>query len=310
MVDRYPFGADTLIIPFTFVGGSMSRRRSSGMSRMRPAGELFRYGVVNSWEIGDEHEKAAGEVSGNLDITPFDAPITPSNPDPYATGSVGGTTVRLGSVSVPVQTQVTADQLRTIMPHAGDAADQYAASLNQAMAAQGINTPQQRAAFLAQVAVEGNELRSATENLNYTTAQRLQDVFGRSRFPTPAAAAPYLRNPEALGNRVYANRNGNGDETSGDGYRYRGRGFMQTTGRENYRAVGHESDPEALDTPQGAADSAAQYWASHGLNGRTTGALNRQQFDEVSRTVNRYDPNLQARWDAYQRALGALGGSR
>jgi hypothetical protein len=49
MTDRYPFGADTLIIPFTFVGGSMNRRRSSGMSRMRPAGELFRYGAVNSW---------------------------------------------------------------------------------------------------------------------------------------------------------------------------------------------------------------------------------------------------------------------
>lgn len=107
------------------------------------------------------------------------------------------------------------------------------------MAAEGINTPQQRAAFLAQVAVESQESQNTTENLNYTTAQRLQEVFGRSRFPTPAAAAPYLRSPEALGNRVYANRNGNGDEASGDGYRYRGRGFMQTTGRENYRAVGH-----------------------------------------------------------------------
>jgi len=170
--------------------------------------------------------------------------------------------------------------------------------------------PQQRAAFLAQIAVESNELQNTTEDLNYRTAQRLQRVFGQARFPMPAAAAPYLRNPEALGDRVYANRNGNGDEASGDGYRYRGRGLMQTTGRENYRAVGHENDPEALEAPQGAADTAAQYWANHSLNGQTTGVLNRQQFDEVSRTVNRYDPNLQARWDAYQRALGALGGGR
>ena len=73
-----------------------------------------------------------------------------------------------------------------------------------------------------------------------------------------------------------------------------------------YRAVGHESDPEALETSRGAADAAAAYWANHGLNGRTTGALDRQQFDRVSRTVNAHDPNLQARWDAYQRVLRAL----
>jgi len=217
------------------------------------------------------------------------------------------------SAPVPPMTQpqtVIADRLRTIMPNAGDTADRYVDALNQAMAANGITTPEQRAAFLAQVAVESNQLQNTTENLNYTTAQRLQQVFGRTRFPSPGAAAPYLRNPEALANRVYANRNGNGDEASGDGYRYRGRGLMQTTGRENYRAVGHENDPETLEAPQGAADAAAQYWASHGLNGQTAGPLTQQQFDEVSRTVNRYDPNLQSRWDAYQRALGALGGSR
>ncbi len=205
---------------------------------------------------------------------------------------------------------IAADQLRTIMPNAGDAADDYVDALNQAMAANGIDTPEQRAAFLAQVAVESHQLQNTTENLNYTTAQRLQQVFGLAAFPSSDAAAPYLRNPEALANRVYANRNGNGDEASGDGYRYRGRGLMQTTGRENYRAVGHENDPETLEAPQGAANAAAQHWASHGLNGQTTRALNQQQFDEVSRTVNRYDPNLQARWNAYQRALGALGGGR
>ena len=64
MSDRYPFGADTLIIPFTMAGGSMSPRRSFGMSRMRPAGELFRYGVVNSWQTGNEPEKATDEVAG------------------------------------------------------------------------------------------------------------------------------------------------------------------------------------------------------------------------------------------------------
>jgi len=151
------------------------------------------------------------------------------------------------------------------------------------MAANGITTPEQRAAFLAQVAVESNQLQTTTENLNYTTAQRLQQVFGRTHFPSPDAAAPFLRNPEALANRVYANRNGNGDEASGDGYR--GRGLMQTTGRENYRAAGHENDPETLEAPQGAADAAAQFWASHGLNGQTTGPLtnsNSTRYQEPS----------------------------
>ncbi len=311
MSDRYPFGADTLIIPFTMVGGSMSPRRSFGMSRMRPAGELFRYGVVNSWQTGDEPEKATGEVASTsaLDVTPFGAPIAPPSPDPYANPDVGGTTVRLGSVSLPVQTQVTADQLRAIMPHAGAAADRFAEPLNQAMAAHGINTPEQRAAFLAQVSIESNHLRSTTEHLNYTTAQRLQWVWPQ-RFPTQASTAPYLNNPEALANHVYAGRNGNGDEASGDGYRYRGRGLMQTTGRDNYRSAGFENNPEALEDTQTAANTAAAYWESHGLNGPTTGALDRAQFGNVARTVNIHDPNAQARWDAYQRALRALNAGR
>ena len=201
---------------------------------------------------------------------------------------------------------VTADQLRAIMPYAGATAGRYVDALNRAMTAHGINTPEQRAAFLAQVSVESNQLRNTTENLNYTTAQRLQEVYGTRPFPTPASAAPYLNNPEGLANHVYATRNGNGDEASGDGWRFRGRGLMQVTGRGEYRAVGHENDPEALETSGGAADAAAAYWANHGLNGRTTGALDRQQFDRVSRTVNAHDPNLQARWDVYQRALRAL----
>ncbi len=154
-------------------------------------------------------------------------------------------------------------------------------------------------------------MRSTTENLNYTTARRLQEVWPR-RFSTPASTAPYLNNPEALANHVYANRNGNGDEASGDGYRYRyrGRGLVQTSCRDNYRAVGFENNPEALEDPQTAANTAAAYWESHGLNGQTTGALNRGQFDTMARAVNTIDPNAQARWDTYQRPLRALNAGR
>lgn len=115
MSDRYPFGANTLIIPFTMVGGSISPRRWFGMSRMRPAGQLFRYGVVKSVRRGDEHEEAAvttnlGSTGAStsasvLDVTPFGAPIIPSSPDPYATTDVGGITVRLGTVTTPGTSQ-------------------------------------------------------------------------------------------------------------------------------------------------------------------------------------------------------------
>lgn len=85
---------------------------------------------------------------------------------------------------------------------------------------------------------------------------------------------------------------------------------MQTTGRDNYRPIGFENNPEALDEPQAAADTAAAYWESHGLNAQTTGALDRAQFNNVARAVNIHDPNPQARWDAYQRALRALNAGR
>ena len=112
------------------------------------------------------------------------------------------------------------------MPYAGAAADRYVGALNQAMTAHGINTPAQRAAFLAQVAVESDELRSTTERLNYS-AGLIHQVWP-GRFPTEAAATPYAHNPEALANRAYAGVNDNSNETSGDGYRLRGRGLIQS----------------------------------------------------------------------------------
>lgn len=92
------------------------------------------------------------------------------------------------------------------------------------------------------------------------------------RFPTPEKAAEYERNPEKLANYVYASRLGNGDTTSGDGWRFRGRGLIQVTGRGNYRSVRSgigldlEASPELLEQSEAAALSAAFFWKSHGLN--------------------------------------------
>ncbi len=212
--------------------------------------------------------------------------------------------VQVAPVPVKEPPLVTADHLRAIMPNAGDTADRYVEPLNQAMAAHGINTSKQRAAFLAQISVESRQLQDTVENLNYS-ARRITKVWPQ-RFPTEAAAAPYAHNPVALGNRPYAVRNGNGDEASGDGFRFRGRGLIQVTGRGNYRDVGFENNPEALEDPQTAANTAAAYWVNQGLNGLTTGVLNRAQFDAVSRTLNGGNTGLQERWDAYQRTLHAL----
>ncbi len=161
----------------------------------------------------------------------------------------------------------TADQLRAIMPNAGDAADRCVGPLSDAMAAHGIATAAQRAAFLAQIALESEQLHRTEEDLNYTP-------YGITRawprlFPTDADAAPYAHNSEALSNRVYAGKIGNGDEASGDSFRYRGRGFMQVTGRANYRAGGFEDNPDAMAEPQNAADSAAKWWQNNGLDDRS-----------------------------------------
>lgn len=127
----------------------------------------------------------------------------------------------------------------------------------------GINTPLRVQMFIGIVAVETGGLRSIDENLNYTTAKRLMEVWP-TRFTSTQAAQPYLRNPEALAGKVYGDRLGN--RHPGDGYRYRGGGFIQVTGRENYRTVGHEHDPERLQDPTIGFKAAVDYWQLTGCN--------------------------------------------
>lgn len=97
-----------------------------------------------------------------------------------------------------------------------------------------INTPLRLSHFLAQAAHESGNFNFKVENLNYS-ASGLVKIFGKY-FPTLADAEPYARKPEMIANKVYANRMQNGDEASGDGWKYRGRGYIQLTGKANYRA--------------------------------------------------------------------------
>lgn len=137
---------------------------------------------------------------------------------------------------------------------------------DELIAAAGITTPQRLAHFLAQVLHETGGLTILRENMNYT-ARRIAEVW-----PTRPEAVRFAGNPEALANSVYANRMGNGPPSSGDGYRYRGRGILQTTGRYSYAKFGKrwgvafEADPELILSPQHALKPALSEWQDGGCN--------------------------------------------
>ncbi|HGY3554375.1 TPA: glycoside hydrolase family 19 protein [Pseudomonas putida] len=164
---------------------------------------------------------------------------------------------------------ITEQQLLQILPKARPVAGIFLPALNRAMARWKIDSRLRQAAFLAQIGHESSQLRALVENLNYSSEAILRTW--PSRFE-PFTAGAYARNPQRLANFVYSGRMGNGAESSGDGWRYRGRGLLQVTGRSNYRNAGIglglplEQEPELLEQPEHAAQSAAWWWAKRGLN--------------------------------------------
>jgi putative chitinase len=133
-----------------------------------------------------------------------------------------------------------------------------------------ITTIERVAAFLAQCGHESADFTVLKENLNYS-AEGLSKVFPK-RFPTVAAAQPYNRNPEKIANKIYSDRMGNGPEASGEGYKFRGRGAIQLTGKENYskfaNSVGKSLDETVAytETLAGAIESACWFWTTNKLN--------------------------------------------
>jgi len=110
-----------------------------------------------------------------------------------------------------------------------------------------IDTAVKLAHFLAQCGHESGGFRVVNENLNYS-AKGLQGIF-KKYFPTPVLAEQYQRKPEKIANRVYASRMGNGDEASGEGFKFRGRGFIQLTGKQNYTAFGKAINEDIATNP-------------------------------------------------------------
>jgi putative chitinase len=135
----------------------------------------------------------------------------------------------------------------------------------------GISTPLRLAHFLAQTAHESGGFRVIEENLNYS-ATGLNKIFPKYFINAGRNAAEYHRQPQKIANLVYASRMGNGGPNTGDGYKFRGRGLIQLTGRSNYTAfavlkqMSIDEIVQYMSTPQGAIESAAWYWSRNGLN--------------------------------------------
>ena len=164
---------------------------------------------------------------------------------------------------------LTAEKLGKILP-GNKEIDQWLPLVTTMLEKYEINTKERAAMFLAQCGHESNSFTVMKENLNYSVDGLLK-VFPRY-FPTRVLAESYARQPEKIANRVYANRMGNKDETSGDGWKFRGKGLIQLTGHDNVAAfaasVGKTIDEAILylETKEGALESACWYWSKNGLN--------------------------------------------
>jgi len=152
-----------------------------------------------------------------------------------------------------------------------------------------INTPLRLAHFLAQCGHESGGFRATQENLNYS-AKGLAGTF-RKYFPSEAAAAPYARNPQKIASKVYGGRMGNGPEPTGEGYKFRGRGYIQLTGKENYTAFGKSINEDICSNPDKVASSyallsAAWFFSKNGLHKMADEGSSDAVVTKITKRVN------------------------
>ncbi len=163
----------------------------------------------------------------------------------------------------------------------------HAEALTAAIQGSTINSPRRLAHFLGQVLHETGDLRRLEEDLRYSSPERLDALFAAVRG-TQDARALIAQGPEAIANRVYANRNGNGPEASGDGWLFRGRGYLMLTGRANYRMAATlvpdplGADPDLAGQPGPAARIAVALWDRWGLSP----LADRGQVQPITRKIN------------------------
>jgi putative chitinase len=167
---------------------------------------------------------------------------------------------------------ISGAQLRALNPKlAPPRADLIALVLGGALGAGGLTSNRRVRHFIAQVMVETGALSALVESTRYSDPVRLDELF-KNVQGVEHARRLIAAGPEAIGNTIYANKCGNGGVASGDGYRYRGRGFLQVTGRANYRDIGKivgmplELQPDLLGEPEPAAQAAAVFWKQRAIN--------------------------------------------
>jgi putative chitinase len=214
--------------------------------------------------------------------------------------------IRLNIQKEQTMSVITQNQLSQMIPGNPYVA-QWCDALNEILPVYEINTPHRVAAFVAQCAHESGYFRFLKENLNYR-AESLLKTFPRY-FKTLDDARQYERQPQKIANRVYANRMGNSDEASGDGFRYLGRGLIQLTGKNNYTLFAAAIDtplediPEYLQTFEGAVQSACWFWEQNNLNRFADSG----DIITMSKRINGGTIGMEDRINKYNKALKVLG---
>ena len=205
--------------------------------------------------------------------------------------------------------ELTKEQLKQLLPK-NPYVDYWYNALSKLLPDYKIDTPKRIAAFIAQCAHESGNFMVLQENLNYRPAT-LRKIFPKY-FPTDDLANDYCSRPnkqEAIANRVYASRMGNGDEASGDGFRYRGRGLIQLTGKDNYTffagslGITVEEAAEYTQTFEGAAQSACWFWETNKLNQWA----DKGDIVTLTKRINGGTIGLDDRIKHYEHALHVLG---
>jgi len=201
---------------------------------------------------------------------------------------------------------LTQEQLGQLLP-GNPYLDYWYSALERCLPDYDINTPSRVAAFVAQCAHESGGFKFLKENLNYK-AESLVKVWPRY-FPNIDIARQYAHNQEAIANRAYGGRMGNGPETSGDGAKFCGRGLIQLTGRSNYQAFADsietdiEDVPEYLATFEGAVQSACWFWETNNLNQWA----DKGDILTLTKKINGGTLGLADRQKHYEHALHVLG---
>jgi putative chitinase len=166
----------------------------------------------------------------------------------------------------------------------------------------GVNTPMRLAHFLSQTGHESGGFRVTTENLNYS-AKGLCGIF--KKYFTPESAAEYQRKPEKIANIVYTNRMGNGNQASGEGYKFRGRGFLQVTGKNNYEALSKDMSVDFINNPdlvakEYALASAGWFFKKTNLLAVCDQGASREIVEKVTKKVNGGLIGIDDRWKHFQ----------